>query len=75
MSEIELDARGLMCPEPLVLAKLRLKSMPSGSVLAVDTDDPLAPLDLEALCVHSGDEWLGSRQIDGAARSRIRKRG
>jgi tRNA 2-thiouridine synthesizing protein A len=72
--ESVLDARGLMCPEPLVQTKLRLDSMPSGEVLVVWTTDPLAPLDLQAFCLRTGHGWLGSERLDAGDRSRLRRR-
>lgn len=52
------DARGLWCPEPVVLARLALNACAPGTVVRVLSTDPLAPLDLEALCARSGHRYL-----------------
>jgi tRNA 2-thiouridine synthesizing protein A len=56
---IELDARGLMCPEPVTLAQARIAVMLSDQCLVVLTSDPAAPIDFEAWCLQRGHAWLG----------------
>jgi tRNA 2-thiouridine synthesizing protein A len=53
-ADVELDALGKLCPWPLVLAKRALQSMQSGKILRVLSDDPLAELDIRALCDRDG---------------------
>jgi len=49
-----LDARGTLCPWPLLKTKAALAQLSSGELLAVYADDPLAELDLRALCERAG---------------------
>jgi tRNA 2-thiouridine synthesizing protein A len=55
----ELDALGQLCPWPLVLTKQALKNLTPGDELRVLCDDPMAELDLRALCVRDGHMFLG----------------
>lgn len=69
------DARGLFCPEPLVLARRALKQHAAGRVLEVWATDPLASLDIEALCARGACVYLGCRSDgDGIMRIRIEAR-
>lgn len=55
---IRIDALGRECPWPLILSKQCLLTMPPGGVLRIEVDDPLAELDLRALCAREGHLWL-----------------
>jgi tRNA 2-thiouridine synthesizing protein A len=48
------DARGLACPLPLVMAKLALEDLAEGDVLLVLATDPEAPIDLAAWATDAG---------------------
>ena len=54
----ELDARGLRCPEPLMLARNQLRSMASGEVLHIVATDPSTERDFANLCRFMGHEML-----------------
>jgi tRNA 2-thiouridine synthesizing protein A len=49
-----LDARGLSCPLPLVLAQRRMRELRPGDRLLVLATDPEAPLDLAAFAADEG---------------------
>ena len=69
------DARGLSCPEPLVLARLALRQHAAGRVLEVWVTDLLASLDIEALCARGAGVYLGCESdVDGVMRIRIEAR-
>jgi tRNA 2-thiouridine synthesizing protein A len=46
---MELDARGLSCPLPLLKARQALAGLAPGETLVVLATDPEAPIDLAAL--------------------------
>jgi TusA-related sulfurtransferase len=48
------DARGLLCPLPLTLAKRRMAELPPGETLVVLATDPEAPIDLAAWAAAEG---------------------
>ena len=70
-----LDARGLMCPEPIRLAQSRLENMPSGKVLRVAATDPAAPIDFEAWCLQRGHRFLECQAVEDGWQILIAKSG
>ena len=57
-----LDARGLLCPLPLVKARGALATMAPGDVLVVLATDPEAPIDLAAFAADGGHALASSRE-------------
>jgi len=68
-----LDARGTLCPWPLLQAKAALAQLSSGALLAVYADDPLAELDLRALCERAGHTLAAISEHDGQLYALIAK--
>lgn len=68
-----LDARGLLCPMPVVKASERLAALAPGQVLEVLADDQGVKADFPALCRGAGHEWLGFVQEGRVVRSFLRK--
>ena len=50
----ELDARGLLCPLPVLKARKRIAALQPGEVLRVLTTDPAAVLDVPHFCAEAG---------------------
>lgn len=50
----ELDARGLLCPLPVLKARKRLMALPSGAELRMLADDPAAIVDVPHFCAEAG---------------------
>lgn len=59
------DARGELCPWPLLRAKAALGELEPGAQIAVYADDPLAGLDLRALCERAGHALLACVENSG----------
>lgn len=55
-----LDARGLLCPLPVLKARKRLKALALGDTLTVVADDPAAVIDMPHFCAESGHELISS---------------
>lgn len=55
----ELDARGLICPLPVLRARKVLKGMRPGEVLRVLATDAMAAIDLPHFCAEAGHAHLG----------------
>lgn len=53
-----LDARGLLCPLPVLKARKRLKSMSNGAILRMLADDPAAIVDVPHFCSEAGHALL-----------------
>jgi tRNA 2-thiouridine synthesizing protein A len=69
----QLDARGLLCPLPVLKAKKQLKAMPEGAVLEILATDPGAPKDFEHFCKTTGYALLETRETGGVFAFLIRK--
>ena len=54
--DAELDAKGLLCPLPVLKARKRLQAMLSGQVLRVEADDPAAVVDMPHFCSEAGHQ-------------------
>jgi len=72
--DVELDARQLVCPLPILRTKRSLSQMSSGQVLKVVATDKDAPKDFEVFCRQTGNELLASSQQDGEFVVLIRRR-
>lgn len=74
MTEAPLDARGLLCPLPVLKARKHLAALPVGAVLHILADDPAAVIDMPHFCAEQGHELLAAApQGSGATLYRIRK--
>lgn len=50
-----LDARGLLCPLPVLKAAKRMRALPPGGRLHLIADDPAAAVDVPHYCAESGN--------------------
>ena len=53
-----LDARGLLCPLPVLKARKRLQGMAAGGVLRIEADDPAAIVDVPHFCAEAGHDLV-----------------
>lgn len=65
VEDIEVDARGLDCPMPLLKAKRALNSMQSGQRLCVLATDQGSQRDFRVFSEQSGHLLLASNELDG----------
>lgn len=72
--DVELDARRLACPLPILRAKNSLSGMSSGQVLRVVTTDKGSPSDFAEFCSNTGNELLSSTTENGEFVFLIRRR-
>lgn len=68
-----LDARGLLCPLPVLKVQKRMRALPKGAVLTVLTDDPAAQIDVPHYCAESGNTLIEAVDHEGGHRFRIKK--
>ena len=66
-----LDARGLVCPLPVLRAQKRLTAMAPGEILEVLATDPAAPEDFRGFCAATGHRLLVLEADDEGSRLRI----
>jgi len=62
------DLRGLNCPLPVLKARKRLAGMAPGSLLWLETTDPLAVIDIPAFCAENGHRLVETRPEPGGHR-------
>jgi len=73
MSDLEIDARGLLCPLPVLRLARALRRAPSGTVAVLLATDPAAAADVEAFCRETGDTLLSTEQQGKLFRFRVQK--
>jgi tRNA 2-thiouridine synthesizing protein A len=66
--DADLDAKGLLCPLPVLKARKRLQALASGQILRVEADDPAAMIDMPHFCTEAGHTMVltedqGSAQV------------
>lgn len=66
------DARGLLCPLPLTMAKRRMAELAAGETLTVLATDPEATIDLAAWAADEGHAFA-ERARDGWSEYRLTK--
>lgn len=71
----ESDARGLLCPLPVLRARKRLMAMSNGAVLKLIADDPAAVVDVPHFCAEAGHALIGTEAEDDGTNYFIRKGG
>jgi len=72
--DVELDARRLACPLPILRAKQSLSQMRSGQVIRIVATDKGAPNDFEEFCRQTGNQLLSSSEQSGEFVFLIRRR-
>ena len=61
-NDIYLDAKGWLCPKPIIEARRILQKIAPGKRLHVVLTDPHGPLDFEVFCQRSGHQLLECKQ-------------
>ena len=69
----EIDATGLVCPEPLMIVRNKVREMGSGEVLHVVATDPSTGRDFNNFCRFMGHDLLLERQAGERFEYWIRK--
>ncbi len=70
---VTLDARGLFCPEPVMMLHNQIRDMQLGEVVEVLATDPSTKRDFLKFCNFLDQELLSSDEEEGVLRFRIRK--
>ncbi|HIJ37975.1 MAG TPA: sulfurtransferase TusA family protein [Rhodospirillaceae bacterium] len=75
MPDVLVDARGLLCPLPVLRAKKALKVVGPGGLVTVLATDPASVRDFRAFCQQTGCELVEAQaDADGVFRTIIRNR-
>lgn len=62
--DVEVDARGLACPMPLLKAKQAIQRMQTGQLVRVMATDPGSVRDIKAWIMQSGHSLLSFVEAD-----------
>ncbi|TYC62842.1 sulfurtransferase TusA [Marinobacter sp. BW6] len=60
--DLELDARGLFCPEPVMMLHNRINDVQPGGVLRVVATDPSTTRDIPRFCQFLGHELINQAE-------------
>lgn len=70
----ELDARGLFCPEPVMLLHNKIRDVSAGQVLKVLASDPSTQRDIPRFCAFLEHDLLKSTESETTYTYYIRKK-
>lgn len=73
-ADAELDARGLFCPEPVMMLHAKVRELAAGKVLKVSATDPSTQRDIPKFCIFLEHQLLESNEQDGIYTYFIRKK-
>ena len=71
--DLELDARGLNCPIPILRTKKFLTTMETGKIVRIMATDPGAVKDFEAFARQTDNELLSSMEVEGEFQFTLKK--
>ncbi len=63
-ADATVEARGVLCPVPIIRLARTASSLPSGSLIELLTDDPAAEYDVPAWCRLRGHELVATEMLD-----------
>ncbi|GAB3266188.1 sulfurtransferase TusA family protein [Nocardioides dilutus] len=73
-ADLELDCRGLVCPQPVIELGRRIGEVEVGGVVAVVSTDAAAAYDVPAWCRMREQEYVGADLAeDGVPRYLVRR--
>ena len=72
-SELEIDARGLLCPLPILRLARALRRAPAGTIALLLATDPAAVEDVNTYCRETGHELLAMDQSGKVLSFRVKK--
>jgi len=71
--DVVVDAKGLRCPEPLMVVRNRMMDMASGQIIKVLATDPSTSWDFPNFCRFLNHELVQQESADGVYVYWIRK--
>ena len=64
-NESALDLRGLKCPLPVLKTRRHMRDLATGTLIRIETTDPLAVIDIPHYCREDGHQLLESAPVEG----------
>lgn len=72
-ADIQVDATGLFCPEPVMMLHSRFRDMTAGQTLLLTATDPSTTRDVPKFCHFLGHDLVATSTDDGIYRYLLRK--
>ena len=72
-ADIEIDTKGLRCPEPLMVTRNKMMDMASGQVIKIVATDPSTSWDFPNFCKFLNHELIHQEKDEQEYRYWIRK--
>lgn len=72
-ADVEVDARGLLCPLPVLRLAKAFAGKPAGCVAILRATDPAAVEDVSVFCRQGGHDLVDSRRDSDVFSFRVRK--
>ena len=72
MSDAQLDARGMLCPIPVIRTQDAVQALAAGDILEVVATDPGVLHDIPSWCRVHGHELLETSEANNEIRIRLR---
>ena len=73
LHSVHLDAKGTLCPIPVVKAKKLLAKMSPGQSILIETTDPVAQIDIPHMCSQFGFKLLEAVEVPSGHRFLVQK--
>lgn len=73
LDAFELDARGLLCPEPVMMLHKEIRTRVTGDVIHMLASDPSTLRDVAKFCLFLNHELVQSQEIDDVYHFWIKK--
>ena len=67
MTEVTIDARGMLCPLPVIELARAAKRAGPGDTITVECTDVAARVDVPAWARMTGNDFVGENETDGGA--------
>lgn len=67
----EIDARGLLCPLPVLRLRKVLMDLPAGARVVLIATDKMAAIDVPHFCAETGHQLISVSEDDGAFRFEV----
>ena len=71
---LDYDLKGLKCPLPVLRSRKKLETLAAGTLLRIETTDPLAVIDIPHFCREDGHALEATEDVGGGHRFLIRKK-
>ncbi|MBW0158741.1 sulfurtransferase TusA family protein [Sedimentimonas flavescens] len=72
-TETHIDAKGLLCPLPVLRLRKVLEALPAGACVVLEATDGASWIDVPHFCAQAGHTLLEAEDLGHIKRYRIRK--